>query len=297
MSNNFEIDLAQLGIEQTQPPLRATMYRFHTKQKAEVCGEILEYVVAGSGLPSVVLVNGAGGPIESWLRVFGPVSRSYSTLAYNRPGIGGSSKPQHAQTGFQMVASLHALLRSSNLPPPFILVGHSFGGLIANLYARLHPEHVGGVVLLEATSPEDPEQLSQHENWIQRGIRLLLDKVAPQSPHAETRHVSTTIAELHHAPAFPQVPLVVVSGTKPAMAWATAREAIEARERNQRELLKLSPLNAHILATKSGHFPQFSEPELVVSAIEKAVNWSLHANATCFARGAGEFGRYIAKSK
>lgn len=245
------------------------MYRFPPKKKIDVQGETIEYVVAGAGQPVIVLVNGAGGPIESWFRVFGELAGMASVVAYNRPGVGGSSKPQVAQTGPQLVASLHGLLQALQLPPPYVLVGHSLGGLIVNLYARCHPDEVAGVVLLEATSPDDPEQLARHENLVQRTLRRVFDTLSPQSPLMEIKQIPAIVGALRAAPVFPPVPLKVVTGTRPAMAWATSREALRIRAENQRRLVELSPLGCQIQANRSGHFPQMSEPDLVISAIRK----------------------------
>lgn len=147
------------------------------------------------------------------------------------------------------------------------MVGHSLGGLIVNLFARTHPALVAGAVLLDATAPEDPERMAQHETRLQRLIRGMLRKVSPPSPLAEIEQVITTVAEVRQAPPFPVIPLVVVTGTQPAMQWATATEALQARAEHQRQLVGLSPLGRQVKATRSGHFPQLSEPDLVIGAI------------------------------
>jgi len=63
------------------------------KQQASINGQTLEYVIAGQGSPLIVLINGAGGPIEGWFRVMEPLSALGTVFAYNRPGTGGSGKP------------------------------------------------------------------------------------------------------------------------------------------------------------------------------------------------------------
>lgn len=255
------------------------MYSFPSKSKATIAGDIIEYVSAGNGVATVVLVNGSGGPIEGWHRIFEPVAGFAKVLAYNRPGIGASSKPRHPQTGSHMVESLRAVLRAAVLPPPYVLVGHSLGGLIVNLYARLYPSEVSAAVLVEATAPQDVVDLVQYENAIQRFARTILDKVAAPNPNAETQHLQATISEIQKAPPFPSVPLTVISGGKPAMAWATASEALAARGRHQQGLASLSPLGKQVIAARSGHFPQFTQPELVVAAIQEAANMAVERDA------------------
>jgi pimeloyl-ACP methyl ester carboxylesterase len=248
------------------------MFNFPPKQRALVLGEAIEFVSAGNGASTVVLVNGSGGPIEGWHKVFGPLAELAKVFAYNRPGIGGSEKPKLPQVGSHMVRSLRAALQAANCSPPYILVGHSLGGLIVNLFARLHPSEISAVVLIEATAPGDISVLAEHENGIQRFFRLITENLFPPSPLEESQQVHSTIAELKIAPLFPAVPLTVITGGKPAMAWATAPEALAAREANQKGLVSLSPFGKQIVAPLSGHFPQFTEPHLVVAAIKEAAN-------------------------
>ncbi len=243
------------------------MYEFPPKSNVLGAGEMLEYVSAGGGACSVVLVNGAGGPIEGWYRIFDPVAGFAKVFAFNRPGIGGSAKPGVPQTAGHMVASLRMALQAVRMPPPYVLVGHSFGGLIVNLFARLYPDEVTGAVFVEATAPEAMGSLETLENAAQGALKSLLQRLFPPHCNAETVHAHSSASELMRAPAFPTIPLIVITGGKPALAWATPAALLAARAAHQRKLVHLSPLGKQIFAPRSGHFPQLSEPELVVAAI------------------------------
>lgn len=250
------------------------MYQFPPKRKVVVLGETIEYVTAGDNGPSVVLISGAGGPIEGWHKVFGPASSFSRVFAYNRPGLGRSYKPEVPQVGSHLVASLRAALEAAKIPAPYVLVAHSLGGLIANLFARLWPSEVLAVVLVEATAPEDPSVLAAHETTFQRIVKGLLNKLAPMHPNAEVQHVERTVSEIMSAPSFPPIPLTIISGRSYAMAWATSAQALVLRAEHQRKLAELSPLATHIIANRSGHFPQFTEPEVVIAAVKEAANAS-----------------------
>ncbi|RJF97905.1 alpha/beta fold hydrolase [Noviherbaspirillum saxi] len=247
------------------------MFKFPPKTKAILKNETIEYVCSGTSAPAVVFINGSGGPIEGWHKVFDTVATFSKVFAYNRPGTGGSSKAAVPQTGSHMVDSLRTVLKTAGLAPPYVLVGHSLGGLIANLYARMHPSEVRAVVMLEATSPQDVAILPKYETRLQRLANSILNFLQPQDPHAETLHVTATVAELQRAPAFPSIPMTVISGGKPAMAWATAPQALAARAQHQKELVSLSPFGKQVIVHSSGHFPQFTEPQLVISTIRDAV--------------------------
>lgn len=231
--------------------------------------EGLECVRGGSGVPTVVFVNGAGGPIEGWRQVFGPVAAFSKVFAYNRPGIGASSKPRLAQTAAHMVESLRTALQAASLPPPYLLVGHSFGGLIVNLFARRHPGDVAGVVFLEATAPHDVLVLPDHETPLQWALKRTARWLVPPHRHAEVEHAQASAAEIVRAPAFPHLPLTVITGGAPALAWASSPALLAARAEHQRQLAALSPLGRQVIAARSGHFPQLSEPAVVVEAIRE----------------------------
>jgi pimeloyl-ACP methyl ester carboxylesterase len=238
----------------------------------QIDGQAIQYLRAGSGAPSVVLVNGAGGPLEGWFRMLPSLLGDATLLAYNRPGIGKSSKPDAPQTGLHMLGQLRALLKTLDLPQPYVLVGHSLGGLLVNLFARHYPGEVAAVVMLEASAPEDIAAMARHESGVQRLLRRALDRLLPPDPNGEAAQVAATISQLNDAPAFPPLPLTVVSGGRPAMAWATPAEALRARAANQRALAGLSPLGRQVIAERSGHFPQLTEPELVVRVIREAIS-------------------------
>ena len=235
-------------------------------------GEVrLEYIRSGTGSPTLVLINGSGGPLEGWHKVFGDLEALGTVFAYNRRGIGKSTKPKTPQTGEVMVDTLRALLRAAELAPPYLLVAHSLGGLIANLYARTYPQEVTGMVLLEATAPEDIAVMASLESPVQRFLKGAVDGVFGKDTFGDTAHVQRTVELIAEAPPFPEIPVVVVTGGKPAMAWLTPAPALAARAAHQRQLASLSPRGKQVIAASSGHFPQFSEPEVVIRAVRDAI--------------------------
>jgi pimeloyl-ACP methyl ester carboxylesterase len=133
----------------------------------------IEYATSGMGSPAIVLVNGAGGPLESWHKLLPHIEILGTVLAYNRPGVGRSTKPVEPQTGDVVVRSLRGLLGHLRLSPPYVLVGHSLGGLYVNLYARSFPGEVTGVILLDAAAPEDAGLVSEYSTAIQRTPHML----------------------------------------------------------------------------------------------------------------------------
>jgi pimeloyl-ACP methyl ester carboxylesterase len=213
------------------------------------------------------------------MRVWEPLAALGTVVAWNRPGIGASQPPRVAQTSAAIVEQLRALLLALAVPPPYVLVGHSLGGLHVQYFTRNHPDEVSAVVLLDATAPQDVATMAAGASRLQRSAEALLDRLWPPDPHSEVVHAKASAAQVQSSPDFPAIPLAVISGTRPALSWLTPRPQREARALHQQALSRLSPLGTQTLASRSGHFPQISEPALVVKVITNIV----HAVSGCAA--------------
>lgn len=134
----------------------------------------LYMVEKGSGSPTVILEAGISATHLNWRHIQNQVSQFAFTASYDRCGLGWSSQSQSARTPGNICRELHTLLEVAGLKGPFVLVGHSFGGLVMRRYALLYPEDVVGVVLVdpmrcEEWPPLDPAKQSE----IERGKRLI----------------------------------------------------------------------------------------------------------------------------
>lgn len=227
--------------------------------------------MSGQGSPTIVMLNGAGGPLEGWHRLFPDIQQLGTVVSYDRPGVGGSTHPREPQLGTTVVLQLRALLREIGARPPFVLVGHSFGGLHANLFARVYPEETGGVLFLDATAPDDVVNMKRYRSGLQRAMAGLLERFSPLDPHDEISNELETVAEIAEVAAFPPIPVTVLSGGKRLPRWMVSSDALRERERNQEALARLSPLGERVIATGSAHFPQMSEPQLVLDELAKLV--------------------------
>lgn len=243
-------------------------------QVAQTRAGRMSYVVSGSGPATLVLLNGAGVSLEGWRALYPGVQALGRVFAWNRPGVQGSDAPAQAQTGAVVVAALRELLRYAGLDPPYVLVGHSLGGLYANLFARLHPQDTAAVLLLEAAHPRDHEVLRQHEAGFAQAIAKVLalpQRLLRANLHAEIEWVGETVREIEAAGPFPDVPLVVVTGGKAPPAWMMSPAAAGARRAHQQDMARLSPQGEQVIAQRSGHFPQLSEPQLVLEVLGQLV--------------------------
>jgi pimeloyl-ACP methyl ester carboxylesterase len=120
----------------------------------------------GAGEPTVVFESGIGATHLNWRHIQETVSQYAGTVSYDRGGLGWSNPSRTPRTPANIAEELHVMLQRAGLKPPFILVGHSFGGLVMRRFALLYPDEVAGVLLVdpmrcEEWPPLDPTKQAQ----------------------------------------------------------------------------------------------------------------------------------------
>lgn len=145
----LSVALLLLGASASAQPLS------DAPRMVEVDGQAMQVRTAGfehlgAGQPVVVFESGAGTPLQNWDRVFTDVAAFAPVVAYDRVGIGGTAWDGEAPTPERVVARLHALLAELEAPPPYVLVGHSWGGALIHYFAGHYPDEVAGLVYVDA---------------------------------------------------------------------------------------------------------------------------------------------------
>ena len=122
-------------------------------QLIDVGGHRLHLSCAGSGSPTVVLEPGAGGVSSDLGWITPAVARDTRVCVYDRAGRGWSEPADTTQDGAQVASDLHTLLQRGHVPGPYVLAGHSFGGLYTLTFTARYPDEVAGMVLVDSTAP------------------------------------------------------------------------------------------------------------------------------------------------
>ena len=122
-------------------------------QLIDVGGHRLHLNCTGSGSPTVVLEPGAGEMSSNLGWIAPAVARDTRVCVYDRAGRGWSEPADTAQDGAQIATDLHTLLQRGHVPGPYVLAGHSFGGLYVLTFAARYPDEVAGMVLVDSTAP------------------------------------------------------------------------------------------------------------------------------------------------
>jgi pimeloyl-ACP methyl ester carboxylesterase len=128
----------------------------------EIGGYRLHLNCTGTGSPTVILDAGLGGTSLDWSKVQPGVARFTRVCSYDRAGYGWSESGPGPRTSQQIVKELHLLLAHAQINGPYVLVGHSAGGLNMRLYAYRYPQEVVGMVLLDATSEHQFSQFGKY---------------------------------------------------------------------------------------------------------------------------------------
>jgi pimeloyl-ACP methyl ester carboxylesterase len=133
----------------------------------------LHLASAGEGAPTVILEAALGASSISWSLVQPEVARLTRVCSYDRAGFGWSDGGPLPRTARRIAAELHVLLERAKVPPPYLLVGHSFGGIVTRVFACDYRNEVAGLVFVDPAHPVDWIQPAPKEQLkIDRGLRL-----------------------------------------------------------------------------------------------------------------------------
>lgn len=228
--------------------------------------------------PTVVFEAGLNQGAETWDKVKPETAEFARACVYDRAGLGKSDvSPQPLKTSLQIVNDLHILLEKSGVNPPFVLVGHSFGGLIVRLFAAKYPAEVAGMVLVDAVHEEESQKWLE---MIPTEIREKLESLGGQQLlGSEAINFNESMIQMRSANWQTDIPLTVLARGKasynpedyPPLLRSLAPKGEELRIRMQKDLATRSTKSKFIFAEKSGHFIQQDEPELVIESIRQVV--------------------------
>lgn len=264
----------------------------------DVGGYDLQMYCVGSGGPTVIVDIGLGSSSMEWLPIQADVRQHTRICTYDRAGYGWSDEGPGPRTATLLTEELHTLLKKAQEAPPYILVGHSFGGYIVQYFAETYPDEVAGMILVESSHPEQAARLSQlsdpaTDDDIDKSRPDTINPVMLSQARGDPRGTPQEIGEFlnsrrkalfsqmdelsHFAESgkqvaarrpLPEIPLLVLSRGQPVWGDSEAGKKAEAEwQLLQRELAELTNTAEQRIAAESGHHIHMDQPAFVVDAI------------------------------
>ena len=275
------VALAVVACGSHAPPVSQGKHAVAARPKigyADIGGYRLAYECAGTGRPTVIL---EAGYTASGIDTYGPaivpaLARRNRVCTYDRAGDGLSdARPASIRplTAATQARELHTLLEAIHVGAPYVLVGHSYGGMIIREFAALYRHQVAGMVLLDASSePEVAVYDRLHAGpWIDGTVLL-----APN----QRIDIHATVRELKRSPRLGQMPLIVITAGILQDRWLKTVPGLEAKA--QTRLATLSADSIHVLDRGIGHLIPALDPRVVIAAAQAvSAAASGHALASC----------------
>jgi pimeloyl-ACP methyl ester carboxylesterase len=244
----------------------------------------LHYYCVGDGTPTVVIDGGIGSAAVEWRAIQTALSGRTRVCSYDRAGYGWSDPGPAPRSTSRVVKEMREMLQEARIPPPYLLVGHSFGGFNVRYFAANFPDEVLGLVLLESSHPaaamprdkksvagrnpfpaqvategraeSDDFAVAGYLNSRRKAIFAQMDEISSFARSAR---------EVEASPALASIPIIVVA-RDPARGFPDPAEE-SSWQQGQHELAELSPQGRFVTAKGSGHEIYADRPDVVVAEI------------------------------
>lgn len=231
-------------------------------------GEKLEFrYSSGHELP-VLFESGLGGHVEWWAKIIPEIAKTNSVFSYNRPGIGGSDVTKRSRDALQIIEDLRQTLQNLEIKPPYILVGHSTGGLYLQLFARKYPSEVAGLVLVDSTHPlqmRGPGAPDRWSWWLKLYMKVFLSETGERELSAVNESGDQVLSYTNEGLKFP---IQILTATEPKIGRNEyERDLIDKRN----NLAQLYP-NAKQVFVPGGHAIPIESPQAVITAIKEILS-------------------------
>lgn len=273
-------------------------------QLVDIGGRHLHLVTAGEGSPAVVIIPALADNVLQWLPILEGAAAETRVIVYDRAGVGWSDPPpQPKRTPDLMAADLHAMLHAAGIAPPYVLAGHSIGGIIARRFYALCPREVAGIVLIDSSHEQQAKRIGAAD-WrmetaryyfeaarrqarilgarraaaqlgLLRGFGAMIDREAPPG-HRDAQRAIVLSTRQRRAAVQEMLMFARGMGSPPPLDSVPLTVITRAPDSKgywpvwaelQAEMAALSTDSVHVHAETGGHYLHLDEPDLVVRVI------------------------------
>jgi pimeloyl-ACP methyl ester carboxylesterase len=254
----------------------------------DVEGRFIRLSCKGAGIPTVVIDAGMGtAPVEDegWRAIAAQVEQVTRVCLYDRAGLGQSDPaPPGPRSSLDAARDLHTALSAAGVEGPYLLVGHSVGGLHAQVFAAQYPHDTAGLVLVSTTHPDQfstwlallPASAPGEEPALTEARSFLTSMQADPSKNEEHLDMHASAAQAHQLTSLGNKPVIVLTHSPrfrmvPGLAEPIAVRLEDATQRMQRHFLTLSTNARQNVAERAGHGLPHESPAFVVDGILQGV--------------------------
>lgn len=250
-------------------------------REIDVGGRILHCRIFGRGRPAVVLLSGFDCSQYYWDGIVHPIAKKTTVITYDRAGYGKSEAGTRPVNGKHSARDLKNLLKSLPVDPPFLVVGHSYGGKIARRFAADYPELLHGLVLIDSIHEDWNEDFKSIMTAEERELYEQEYESQDNLPYTRTegaakeiRQLDTTVNRLRNIKTRLKVPLVVLTAgnrvdyrSRRYLHKQVRRRYTKALAENQKRLLTLSSPSRQVIVPRAGHHIHRDRPKVVIRTI------------------------------
>jgi len=273
------------GYQKAKDLAEESQYSKAVNEKIDVGGHKLYLKVMGEGRPVVVLDSGLGGTSQAWGKIQSIVAGFAQVVSYDRAGLGQSEPGPAPRSANQIAKELYRLLKNAKIPSPYVLVGHSLGGIHILTFASLYPGEVAGLVFVDAkdgtTFDAWRDELDEEKyNELLSGFNNSYAKTTG-AVKDEWESLKNSIGKSEKLEGLPDVPVIVLSSIRLSEAekqWGITPEVVQSSLGAHKRLAEQFPQGVLIKTDNSGHHIQDEEPELVVDSIRKVIDAARNKN-------------------
>ncbi len=263
----------------------------------DVDGHLIHLLCEGSGSPTVILEAGLPGSSLTWASVVPQIAKLARACTYDRAGYAWSESAAGPRTTSQIVRELRLLLQNAQVEAPYVLVGHSFGGLVSQLYAGRFPDEVAGMVLVDSSHADLRLRMADLEQMgtLSLGVRILAPLGVPRRllpvPAGSPQSRASSVVAMEKKLLMTTGSLRAMAselgglreslnevaadspdlGSKPLVVLTEGRRRAGFWHELQEKLTNLSTASQWVVAENAGHFIHHDQPELVVDAVRRVV--------------------------
>ena len=239
-----------------------------TSLKIDAGGHSLSMLSGGQAGAAVVFEAGFGAGLASWSTVQSSIAKFARTVSYDRAGIGQSEAGPKPRAAKQIATELHTALQNAGVGPPYILVGHSFGGIYVRVFADMYPKEVAGLVLIDPSQETFDEWTRAHKE-AQRAAPEQQLAQASQGVRDESAQVPASYAQARAAKVPAGIPVILLTAARDETMPESVRKVWA---QMHEDWIAKVPGAKHVVVENSGHFIQAEQPQVVIDAIRQVVD-------------------------